>query len=890
MSRTVKLRSPFFIKVESSESARLLSRASLFLYVWSGTSTDKPATPTFTLAKSTNTLENFIVFDVADYCRDFIDVEYNGRTYKTDPVYVGVEVTKEYSNTSDTDSETFLFWGLDGYRDHADGLDGFFNLIKTVSPDTEDDDNDNLITPTVTMTANGANTATQSIQMNSQVVFSFSPSPPGSSVSLYRNNTSNLITTVEADVVNKTYTIPSYQSSDDGVYFAIASYTNTDASATVRESERSNTIALALDTGGVNPTLTPTSNTFTASTGDAEVYTMIIPSADSAPVQANVTVPSWLTVSAFNDMGVVGNARTITFTLTTNTANTAAGSLNDEVVVSYAGGTKELRATVTQAGAGFTAPTQPTITPDLNGVNTNVGNSGDAFVLTASGASDPEGGTLSYQWYLGGTQAQNRINGATEATYTTVENSAGTRSYIVAVTSSVSGLTTFSMAQSIQHRGGPSIAFTSGTQFDVATTANIGVTASDPAGGTLTYTWEIDDNGDGSFISLASSSFHQSGGGSSDTTATIGTITSTSVRVRVRATSSVTGLVSPWAGSAAGAVFTFSGSGSQTQNTDPTVSFQQSTDGTNFNTGSSTADVGTWIRANGSFTSVDNISRDETNESWTRYTDSGYNTVAETISGQSLITRRLVAQGVEYWRYVPNNELSSGPAPREDFTLTWIPQLIATWSTTNVSYNQEQQIGVTINFNKTAGIPSSDYRVNPIDTGDGINFISNIVVAGQTNGTTGTVTFDLDRNNANAARMINLRLSVLRGSQAAQSDLPLTQSGNVPGEITGFSISPTGSLPGSSDIATASILTDVSEASWRLTVNIPSGADQVFTGNGNEDIFITIPANPNTSNRNIGFTIVGVGATTLASGVNRSITRTQLPGESGSTSRGGQEV
>ena len=883
MSRIVNLRSPYPIKIESADPSRTLRRATLFLYVWSGPITNRPLEPTFRLAKGINPLEDFIIFDVADYCRDFIELEFDNRTYRTDPVYVGIEVAKEYSNTTTNDTESHLFWGLDGYRDHAQGLDGFFNLIRVTTPNDTDTGMDELITPTVSLTANGFSTQSQFIPAGNGVTFNFAVNPPNSTVTLYRGSESNVIATVGPEDT-KTFTISNFQAANEGTYFAIASYTNTDGSQTVLTSERSNAIALSIQTD-FEATLTPESNTFTAAAGDAETYTLRIAASDTAPVVSNVVFPSWLDISGFTD-NVVGAIRTITWILTTDEANTSTSSRSGEVTVTWNTGANSLTASVTQAGDAAMPPTQPTITAvrDTTGVTTNTGNSGDTFTLTASGSTDPEGGTISYQWYLNGTSPGNRIEGATGATFITTENAAGTRSYTVGATSSVTGLTTFAMAVSIQHRGGPTIAFQANQVFESAQTINVGVVASDPASGTLTYTWEIDE-GSG-FVPLNTSSIHSSGGGINDTTAVLSSTSQVTVRVRVRATSSVTGLVSPWTGGVNGTTFTFTGAGSIAQNTNANVAFASSLNPNGpFAVSTNTVVEDTYIRVTGSFDSADQLARSETNEVWTRYTDSSYTTVAESFEGISTITRFRSNGGTEFWRYEPINELSGTNAPREDFQLTWSTRLIASWAAQGiVSYDQTNQTGVTTNFNKSAGVDVSNYSVQLIDTGDGTNWITNIVLTQMTS-IIGVATYDVLRNNANVARSLTARIIVTVGSQTRSQDITITQSGNVAGQITSFGVFPTGSIPSTSELIRVEIGSNNAGASWRLDVNIPNGTDQQFTGTGTDVVNVTIPSNPNTVNRNIDFTLNRIGATTFAPGLVNEQTRVQF-GRSTGGSRG----
>jgi len=74
MARKINTRSPFFIKVSDTS----LAKADLKLYIYSGTKdTDKPSSPQYTVTKSQLEGGNYVVFEISELVRDYIDVNFN---------------------------------------------------------------------------------------------------------------------------------------------------------------------------------------------------------------------------------------------------------------------------------------------------------------------------------------------------------------------------------------------------------------------------------------------------------------------------------------------------------------------------------------------------------------------------------------------------------------------------------------------------------------------------------------------------------------------------------------------------------------------------------------------------------------------------------------------
>ena len=128
MSRLLRLRSPWMIKV-NAEEGKVLSAATADIFIWKGKLTDKPATRNYRLNKQVIGSQDYIIFEVSEMARDEIQEIFTGNTRETEPVYINVAVAK--ANTDGTvDGESFFVTGLDGWGYYADGIQASQNLLR----------------------------------------------------------------------------------------------------------------------------------------------------------------------------------------------------------------------------------------------------------------------------------------------------------------------------------------------------------------------------------------------------------------------------------------------------------------------------------------------------------------------------------------------------------------------------------------------------------------------------------------------------------------------------------------------------------------------------------------------------------------------------------------
>jgi len=113
----INIRSPYYLKV----SYGVLDSASMELYIYTGEfTTDKPAAPQYTISKSEIGNNNYVVFEIAELVRDYLDIEFNGE-YDSQAVWVEADVDIIYSN-SVVDTQNFDYIAFDGYGYFEDGI------------------------------------------------------------------------------------------------------------------------------------------------------------------------------------------------------------------------------------------------------------------------------------------------------------------------------------------------------------------------------------------------------------------------------------------------------------------------------------------------------------------------------------------------------------------------------------------------------------------------------------------------------------------------------------------------------------------------------------------------------------------------------------------------
>lgn len=133
MSTKINVRSPYYIKVSDND----LAEAELKLYIYTGEEgTDKPTNAQYTITKNVISGNNYIIFEISELVRDYIDIEFDG-TYTSYTVWAEADITlKEDDGTViDTDSTDYI--AFDGYGYFEEGANpelaqGLLQSNKTV--------------------------------------------------------------------------------------------------------------------------------------------------------------------------------------------------------------------------------------------------------------------------------------------------------------------------------------------------------------------------------------------------------------------------------------------------------------------------------------------------------------------------------------------------------------------------------------------------------------------------------------------------------------------------------------------------------------------------------------------------------------------------------------
>jgi hypothetical protein len=139
MSTIINTRSPYYFKVHNSS----LYKAKLQLYIWTGETSDKDTNTDlrYTITKEEIGTNNFVVFELSQLIRDYMETEYND--YATDALWIDATVTiydvaNAIVQVGGQNTTTTQFLAIDGYGYFEDGI----NPRSTTTPMVLQDNTD----------------------------------------------------------------------------------------------------------------------------------------------------------------------------------------------------------------------------------------------------------------------------------------------------------------------------------------------------------------------------------------------------------------------------------------------------------------------------------------------------------------------------------------------------------------------------------------------------------------------------------------------------------------------------------------------------------------------------------------------------------------------------
>ena len=118
MATKINVRSPFYIKVSNAS----LASATMELYIYTGIlTTDKPATAQYTITKNEISTNNYVVFEIAELVRDYLDVEFDGE-YDSQCVWVESDIELFNSAGTSLGTSNTDYIAFDGYGYFEEGI------------------------------------------------------------------------------------------------------------------------------------------------------------------------------------------------------------------------------------------------------------------------------------------------------------------------------------------------------------------------------------------------------------------------------------------------------------------------------------------------------------------------------------------------------------------------------------------------------------------------------------------------------------------------------------------------------------------------------------------------------------------------------------------------
>jgi hypothetical protein len=217
MATKINVRSPFYKKTEDSS----LASALMELYIYTGVlTTDKPSSPQYTITKNTIDSNTYVVFEISELVRDYLDIEFDGE-YNSQTVWVESDITQyplaDGGGTAiDTDNNNYI--AFDGYGYFHEGKNPQLSRGLLLSNNTIFRLNDsNVRIPVFTEDTNSVSFFYQGVEKRTQSI-------PSAGVDV--NNTNGQIEYVTVSGSDNTDTYEERVLADDGTLEASSCLTD----------------------------------------------------------------------------------------------------------------------------------------------------------------------------------------------------------------------------------------------------------------------------------------------------------------------------------------------------------------------------------------------------------------------------------------------------------------------------------------------------------------------------------------------------------------------------------------------------------------------------------------------------------------------------------------
>jgi hypothetical protein len=123
-----------------------LSYATMDLFIYEGViGTDKPVTAQYSLTKTELNDNDYVIFEISEFVKDFLITEYGN--YATNAVWVEADITAYAADTSSLGTVSYDFIGVDGFGFFEDGINpqGSTQLLQDNTTIYYNDGNDIVI-------------------------------------------------------------------------------------------------------------------------------------------------------------------------------------------------------------------------------------------------------------------------------------------------------------------------------------------------------------------------------------------------------------------------------------------------------------------------------------------------------------------------------------------------------------------------------------------------------------------------------------------------------------------------------------------------------------------------------------------------------------------------